>query len=84
MKEFNVMDDLETYKKLLDLFPKGKYMPRNQFQRMFFHFPREQFCAVEVLCHLEANGKSLSFVPSFLINIKFKDADFRSLIVASL
>ncbi|KAL0281404.1 UNVERIFIED_CONTAM: hypothetical protein PYX00_002401 [Menopon gallinae] len=56
MKEFGVMDDLDTYKKLINLMPKGKYIPQNKIQAMFTHFPREQFCIAEVLFHMQHNA----------------------------
>lgn len=56
MPEFGVAKDLSVYNKLLDVFPKEVFVPRNYIQRMFNHYPRQQECGVEVLEHMENNG----------------------------
>lgn len=55
MEEFGVHKDLSVYKELLELFPKEKMIPTNQFQTMFMHYPREQYCAVNLLDFMEKN-----------------------------
>ena len=57
MKEYGVERDLETYKKLLDVFPKGKLIPRNAWQVEFMHYPKQQQCCIDVLDQMESNGK---------------------------
>ncbi|XP_042881028.1 evolutionarily conserved signaling intermediate in Toll pathway, mitochondrial-like isoform X2 [Penaeus japonicus] len=56
MEEFGVQKDLETYKELLDLMPKGKMIPQNIFQAEFMHYPKQQQCAIDVLEQMETNG----------------------------
>lgn len=55
MEEFGVHKDLAVYKELLELFPKEKMIPTNQFQTMFMHYPREQYCVVNLLDFMEKN-----------------------------
>ncbi|XP_023210260.1 evolutionarily conserved signaling intermediate in Toll pathway, mitochondrial-like [Centruroides sculpturatus] len=56
MEEYGVEDDLEVYKKLLDIFPKGKYVAQNIFQTEFMHFPKHQQCAIDLLDQMERFG----------------------------
>ncbi|KAK3866559.1 hypothetical protein Pcinc_027918 [Petrolisthes cinctipes] len=56
MEDFGVHKDLEVYKKLLDLMPKGKMIPTNIFQQEFMHYPRQQQCAIDCLEQMELNG----------------------------
>ncbi|XP_054609660.1 evolutionarily conserved signaling intermediate in Toll pathway, mitochondrial [Dunckerocampus dactyliophorus] len=56
MPEFGVEKDLAVYNKLLDVFPKEVFVPRNFIQRMFNHYPRQQECAVEILEQMENYG----------------------------
>jgi signaling intermediate in Toll pathway protein len=56
MKEFGVHKDITVYKKLLDLFPKGKMIPTNIFQSMFMHYGKEQNCAIDIFEQMEDNG----------------------------
>lgn len=55
MPDFGVEQDLEVYKKIMDVFPKGKMIPKNLIQAEFFHFPRQQDCAVYLLTKMEEN-----------------------------
>ncbi|XP_072102639.1 evolutionarily conserved signaling intermediate in Toll pathway, mitochondrial [Mobula birostris] len=56
MPEFGVERELTVYNRLLDVFPKEVFVPRNFIQRMFNHFPRQQECAVQVLEQMENYG----------------------------
>ncbi|TWW63652.1 evolutionarily conserved signaling intermediate in Toll pathway, mitochondrial [Takifugu flavidus] len=56
MPEFGVERDLAVYNKLLDVFPKGVFVPRNFIQRMFNHYPRQQECGVQILEQMENYG----------------------------
>lgn len=56
MPEFGVERDLAVYNKLLDVFPKEVFIPRNFIQRMFNHYPRQQECGVQVLEQMENYG----------------------------
>nr|XP_033207003.1 evolutionarily conserved signaling intermediate in Toll pathway, mitochondrial [Bombus vancouverensis nearcticus] len=55
MDEFNVNKDLESYKALFDIFPKGKYIPENKFQHMMYHYPKHQDTALLILNKMESN-----------------------------
>ncbi|XP_034193455.2 evolutionarily conserved signaling intermediate in Toll pathway, mitochondrial [Osmia lignaria lignaria] len=55
MNEFGVNKDLETYKALLDVFPKGKFIPVNIYQAMSYHYPKQQDTAIELLAQMEDN-----------------------------
>lgn len=56
MEEFGVHKDLEVYKSLIDVLPKGRFIPQNIFQAEFMHYPKQQNCAVDVLEQMENNG----------------------------
>uniref|UniRef100_A0A0K0FVK5 Evolutionarily conserved signaling intermediate in Toll pathway, mitochondrial n=1 Tax=Strongyloides venezuelensis TaxID=75913 RepID=A0A0K0FVK5_STRVS len=56
MKEFNVHKDLDTYKVLLDSFPKGPLIPQTKMQKVFLHYPQQQNCCIKVLDEMEWNG----------------------------
>ncbi|KAK2852078.1 hypothetical protein Q5P01_008354 [Channa striata] len=56
MPEFGVERDLAVYNKLLDVFPKEVFVPRNFIQRMFNHYPRQQECGVQLLEQMETYG----------------------------
>lgn len=58
MPEFGVERDLAVYNKLLDVFPKEVFVPKNFIQRMFNHYPRQQVCGVQVLEQMENYGES--------------------------
>ena len=55
MEAFGVHRDLGSYKKLLDVFPKGKMIPENRLQGDFFHYPKQQQCATTLLQKMEIN-----------------------------
>lgn len=56
MKEFGVERDIEVYKEIMNIFPKGKMVPTNMFQAEFFHYPKHQDCAIFLLDQMEYNG----------------------------
>ncbi|VDM72060.1 unnamed protein product, partial [Strongylus vulgaris] len=56
IKEYGIHKDLDVYKALLNVFPKGKMIPQNAFQRIFLHYPVQQNCCVKVLDEMEWNG----------------------------
>jgi len=56
MQHFGVHKDLGSYKKLLGVLPTGKYVPENRLQADFFHFPKQQDCAVKIMVAMEKNG----------------------------
>ncbi|KHJ42229.1 ECSIT protein [Trichuris suis] len=55
MREFGVHKDLEVYKRLLEVFPKGKMIPKNFFQVEGMHYPKQQQCCIDVLDEIEWN-----------------------------
>lgn len=56
MKGFGVHKDLESYKKIIDVFPKGRMLQTNMFQVEFLHYPKHQQCAIDILEQMEENG----------------------------
>lgn len=55
MDDFGVNRDLAVYKVLLDVLPKGKFIPNNIFQTMIMHYPKQQYVAIDLLCKMEKN-----------------------------
>lgn len=66
MPEFGVERDLAVYNKLLDVFPKEVFVPRNFIQRMFNHYPRQQECGVQLLEQMENYGGDFKRIISHL------------------
>nr|CAG4641754.1 EOG090X07J4 [Eurycercus lamellatus] len=56
MEEYGVHKDLQTYKQILDTLPKGQYIPTNMFQAEFMHYPKQQYCILDLLNQMEDNG----------------------------
>ncbi|XP_064211967.1 evolutionarily conserved signaling intermediate in Toll pathway, mitochondrial isoform X2 [Tribolium castaneum] len=56
MESFGVHKDLEVYKALIDVLPKGKFIPRNMFQVEFMHYPKQQQCIIDLLEQMEDNA----------------------------
>ncbi|EFO22334.2 hypothetical protein LOAG_06152 [Loa loa] len=56
MKEYGLQKDLDIYKSLLNIFPKGPMIPTNVFQRRFLYFPQQQICCVKLLDEMEWFG----------------------------
>lgn len=56
MEQFDVHKDLEVYKALIDVLPKGRFIPTNIFQSEFMHYPKQQQCAIDLLQQMEDNG----------------------------
>lgn len=59
MEEFGVHKDLQVYKALIDVLPKGKFIPTNIFQAEFMHYPKQQQCIIDLLQQMEDNGTAL-------------------------
>lgn len=57
MKEFGVEKDLEVYKALIDVMPKGKFVAQNILQAEFQHYPKQQQCMIDLLEQMELNGE---------------------------
>lgn len=56
LKNVKLEKDVEIYKKILNILPKGKLIPRNLIQSEFQHYPKQQQCAVDLLEQMEDNG----------------------------
>jgi evolutionarily conserved signaling intermediate in Toll pathway len=56
LEMFNCHKDLEVYKALLNVMPKGKFIPQNIFQAEFQHYPKQQQCIIDLLEQMEDNG----------------------------
>ncbi|XP_052262814.1 evolutionarily conserved signaling intermediate in Toll pathway, mitochondrial-like [Dreissena polymorpha] len=56
MKPLEVHRDLDCYKALISIFPKGMMIPQNVWQHAFSHYPKQQDCMVEILEQLEHFG----------------------------
>lgn len=57
MKSFGVNREIAVYKALIDVMPKGKFIPTNMFQQEFMHYPKQQQCIIDLLEQMEENGK---------------------------
>ena len=57
LKEFGVEKDLDVYKDLLNVFPKGRFVAQNMWQVELMHYPRQQECCLDILQTLEDNGE---------------------------
>lgn len=56
MEEFGLERDLETYKAILDVFPKDRYVARNIWQQGFFHFMKQQQTAIDLMEQMDYYG----------------------------
>nr|XP_020647245.1 evolutionarily conserved signaling intermediate in Toll pathway, mitochondrial [Pogona vitticeps] len=74
MPEFGVQKDINVYNKILDVFPKDVFVPRNFIQRIFNHYPRQQECGVYVLDQMESYGVMPNKQTQFLLLQIFGDA----------
>lgn len=68
MEEFGVERDLEVYKEILNVMPKGKMIPTNMLQAEFMHYPKQQDCAVFLLDQMEYNGLFTECLPFVLLS----------------
>lgn len=57
MEEYGVHKNLKVYKALIDVMPKGKFIPQNIFQAEFQHYPKQQQCIIDLLEQMEDNGR---------------------------
>jgi len=53
MREFGVLRDLDCYKALLNIFPKGKMIAENKYQLALKHYPKHQDCCIAVLDQMQ-------------------------------
>ncbi|XP_044299527.1 evolutionarily conserved signaling intermediate in Toll pathway, mitochondrial [Varanus komodoensis] len=73
MPEFGVERDINVYNKILDVFPKEVFVPRNFIQRMFNYYPRQQECGIQVLEQMENYGIMPNKETKFLLLQIFGD-----------
>lgn len=57
MRDFGVNNELEVYRALIDVMPKGKFVAESMWQVEFMHYPKQQQCLVDLLEQMEDNGK---------------------------
>ncbi|VEN38989.1 unnamed protein product [Callosobruchus maculatus] len=70
MQEFGVHKDLEVYKALIDVLPKGKFIPQNIIQAEFMHYPKQQQCIIDLLEQMEDCGVMPDYeMEDLLVNI---------------
>lgn len=70
MAEFGVEHDLEVYKALINVMPKGKMIPKNIFQAEFMHYPKQQQCIIDLLEQMEDLGVMPDYeMEAMLLNI---------------
>lgn len=55
-RHHSFQSQVEVYKKILNILPKGKMIPRNIIQAEFQHYPKQQQCAIDLLEQMEDNG----------------------------
>lgn len=60
MEEYSVNKDLAVYKAIVDVMPKGKFIPQNIFQAEFQHYPKQQQCMIDLLEQMEDNGNNIN------------------------
>uniref|UniRef100_A0A1B0BZR9 Evolutionarily conserved signaling intermediate in Toll pathway, mitochondrial n=1 Tax=Glossina palpalis gambiensis TaxID=67801 RepID=A0A1B0BZR9_9MUSC len=70
MAEFGVERDLDVYKALINVLPKGKFIPRNIFQSEFMHYPKQQQCIIDLLEQMEDLGVMPDYeMEAMLLNV---------------
>lgn len=73
MEEFGVERDLEMYKEILNVMPKGKMIAKNMFQAEFLHYPKQQDCGIFLLDQMEYNGTLIIILVAMASIIKIFD-----------
>ncbi|XP_055379107.1 evolutionarily conserved signaling intermediate in Toll pathway, mitochondrial [Condylostylus longicornis] len=70
MESFGVHTDIEVYKALINVMPKGKFIPTNIFQAEFMHYPKQQQCIIDLLEQMEDCGVIPDYeMEAMLLNI---------------
>lgn len=70
MDDFGVQKDIEVYKALINVMPKGKFIPTNMWQVEFQHYPKQQQCIIDLLEQMEDNGVIPDYeMEDMLVNI---------------
>jgi hypothetical protein len=55
LKQYGLHQDREVYKRLLNVMPKEKMVPKNYFQEMSVYYAKHQATAVQLLSYMEEN-----------------------------
>ena len=55
MEYFDAHRDLESYRALVEIMPKGKMVATNLWQKSFGFYPKQQDCIVDVMNKMEEN-----------------------------
>ena len=61
MEDFGSAKDLSSYKKIMEVFPKYKMIPKNTWQAEMMHYPKQQQCAIDIMDEMERNGKFYNY-----------------------
>lgn len=70
MADYGVDRDLDVYKALLNIMPKGKFIPTNLFQAEFMHYPKQQQCIIDLLEQMEDLGVMPDYeMEAMLLNV---------------
>lgn len=56
LREFGVHEDLDTYKRLLNIMPKGPFVAKTKIQAGMMYFPKQQFAVLELLGKMQHHG----------------------------
>lgn len=72
LKEYGLHEDIEAYKKLMNVMPKERMVAKNAFQQLGFFYGKHQETAVDVLENMERNrvykkSQSYLLLKKFLI-----------------
>lgn len=59
MEAFGVHEDLEVYKKLLNIFPKGRYIPSSILLADLDYYPEQLECGMEIMDKISFHGMIL-------------------------
>lgn len=70
MADFGVEHDLDVYKALINVMPKGKFIPTNFVQAEFMHYPKQQQCIIDLLEQMEDLGVMPDYeMEAMLLNV---------------
>lgn len=66
MEDYGVDEDLESYKQIIDVMPKGKMMTTNSWLYDMDYYPKHQDCILDVISQMEAKRKLISNCISYI------------------
>lgn len=76
MDEFGLENDLATYNKLLEVFPKGKFIPRRMLDALWPRSLPQMELALELLTKMEDNGVNPSLETYHIVKAVFGGMSF--------